>query len=88
MTEGTTKETTTLANRFLKDARDTHQPVSLYLISGYQLKGEVVEFDEETILFKRKDGHQLVMRSAVVVMYPLVRSKGGADEWWRNFGRS
>lgn len=86
MTEKTTKEIITLANRFLKEARDTHQAVSMYLVSGFQLKGEVVEFDEETILFKHKNGHQLVMRSAVAVMYPLPKSKGGEDEWWQNYG--
>ncbi len=87
MTERTTKEIITLANRFLKDVRDTHQPVSMYLVSGFQLKGEVVEFDEETILFKHKNGHQLVMRSAVAVMYPLPKSKAESDEWWQNYGR-
>ena len=79
MSEETTRR---LADRFLNDAHESQQRVSLYLVSGFQLKGEVVEFDEETILFRRKDGHQLVMRSAVAVMYPLARSKGGIDDWW------
>ena len=51
-------------------------------------------FDEETILFQRtrkgrtlgQDGHQLVKRSAVAVMYPLPKSKGEAEEWWCSYG--
>ncbi len=84
MTQKTTKGTTTLADRFLNDARDTHRAVSLYLLSGFQLKGEVLEFDEETILLKGRGGHQLVMRSGVATMYPLGRAQGEASEWWGN----
>ncbi len=74
-----------LADRFLEDARDTHRQVSLYLISGFQLKGEVLEFDEGTVLFKHRDAHQMVMRPAVASMYPLPAPKGDADEWWRGY---
>ncbi len=52
MSKTTTKKTISLGNRFLEDARDTHRRVSLYLVNGFQLKGEVVTFDEETILFR------------------------------------
>lgn len=82
MPQRTSHDTTTLANRFLNDARDTHQAVSMYLLSGFQLKGEVMEFDAESILFKGRGGHQLVMRSGVASMYPLPKSKGEATEWW------
>ena len=98
MSKTTTKKTIGLGNRFLEDARDTHRRVSVYLVNGFQLKGEVVTFDEETILFQRtrkgksrgQDGHQqdgqlLVKRSAVAVMHPLSKSEGEAEEWWRNF---
>ena len=85
MAKTTTKETPTLNDRFLRDVRDARRQVSLYLISGFQLKGEVVEFDDETILFKHRDVHQLVMRSAVAATYPLPSSKRGSDEWWREY---
>ena len=71
-----------LADRFLEDMRDSHQGVSLYLVSGFQLKGQIVEFDENAILFKLKDVHQLVMRTAVASMYPLAAAKGEATDWW------
>lgn len=88
MSERTTKQATTLANQFLTDVRETHELVSMYLVSGFQLKGEVMAFDDDTILFKRKDMHQLVMRSAVAVMYPLSRSKDAPGEWWRNYDQA
>ena len=88
------RENTRFADRFFEDARDGHKRVSVYLVNGFQLKGEVVSFDEETILFKRIPagrasghvGHQLVRRSAVAVMYPLLKSKSQAEEWWRDYG--
>ena len=58
--------------------------LSIYLVSGFQLKGEIVDFDEETILINHKNVHQLVMRSGVASMYPLPGSKAGAEEWWRD----
>ena len=85
MADSAKDERATLADRLLKDMRDARRPVSIYLVSGFQLKGEVVEFDQQTILFKLKDAHQLVMRSAVASMYPLKDAKLAADEWWRGY---
>ena len=75
----------TMADRFLEDARDSRWPISMYLLSGFQLKGDVVEFDEATILFKNRGVHQLVMRPAVANVYPLSDSKGDTDKWWRSY---
>lgn len=52
MSERRLNDTAPFTDRFLEDARDTHQRVSVYLVNGFQLKGEVVTFDEDTILFK------------------------------------
>lgn len=73
----------TLAERFLRDARESQWPLSLYLVNGFQLKGKILAFDEETILFQHRDVHQLVMRPAVAGMYPL--PKEDSDEWWREY---
>ena len=75
----------TIADRFLKDARDNHGTASLYLTSGFQLKGEIVDFDREAILFNHRGVRQLVMRSAVATMFPVLDSKQSADEWWREY---
>ena len=72
-----------LATRLLQGARDSKWTMSVYLVNGFQLKGEVVDFDDEAILFSHKSAHQLVMRSGVASMYPLPSSEHNADEWWR-----
>ena len=74
-----------LADRLLEEARKSRWPVSVYLVSGFQLKGEVVEFDEATMLFKHKDVYQLVMRSAIATMYPVHGPKADTDAWWRGY---
>ena len=79
------KKSTPMVHRFLEEARDGHTPLSVYLLSGFQLKGEVVEFDDAAILFKHKGVHQLVMRPAVANIYPFRNSKGDAEEWWRQY---
>ena len=82
---GATRGDASLMDRFLEDSRATGRQVSLYLVSGYQLKGQVVEFDAETILFNHRDVHQLVMRSAVATVYPVSDAKAHAAGWWRAY---
>ena len=85
MPETRNGESASFADRLLEEARSNRWPLSLYLVSGFQLKGEVVEFDMATVLFKRKDIHQLVMRSAIATMYPVPGLKADADAWWRAY---
>lgn len=85
MSDTRNRQSATLADRFLKDARETRRTVSLYLTSGFQLKGEIAEFDQEAILFNHKDVYQLVMRSAVTSMFPVPDHKQDRDEWWQSY---
>ena len=85
MSDTQANESKTIADRFLKNARDNHRTASLYLTSGFQLKGQIVDFDREAILFNHKSVHQLVMRSAVATMFPVPDSKQSADEWWGEY---
>ena len=81
---GPDEETTrTLADRFLKHVREAKAPISVYLVNGFQLKGEVLEYDEASILFSHKSARQLIMRSSVASMYPLLDSRQDVGEWWR-----
>ena len=75
----------TMADRFLEDARESGTPLSVYLVSGFQLKGEVVDFDEAAILFNHRGTHQMVMRTAVANMYPLGMAKGAGEPWWTRY---
>ena len=85
MSETRKRSTGTLAERLLEEARDSHGTMSLYLVSGFQLKGEILGFDDEAILFHHRNAHQLVMRSAVASMYPLPDSRQDGSEWWREY---
>ena len=76
-------EDKTLADRLLQAARDSRWPLSVYLVSGFQLKGEIVDFDHETILINHKSAKQLVMRSGGASMYPLPSSSHDVDGWWK-----
>ena len=71
-----------LVDRLLEEMKSNHQMASIYLVNGFQLKGEVVEFDQESILVKVREAHQLVMRSAVASMYPTHVSRDGKEGWW------
>jgi host factor-I protein len=75
----------TLVDRFLVDMRDSHATISVYLVSGFQLKGEVVQADSDAILFNHRGVHQLVMRSAVATMYPVREHSHDGSEWWRGY---
>ena len=79
------KNGATLADRLLQEARDSRWSVSIYLVSGFQLKGVIVDFDEEAILFSHKNVHQLVMRSAVATMYPVKERSQDGSEWWGGY---
>ena len=65
-----------LVDQLLEELKDNRRMASVYLVNGFQLKGEIVEFDSEAILVKVRESHQLVMRSAVASMYPA------AEDWW------
>ena len=75
----------TLVDRFLIDMRDSQSTISIYLVSGFQLKGEVVQADSRAILFSHRGVHQLVMRSAVATMHPVRQHGQDGGEWWRSY---
>ena len=81
----TRNESAKFADRLLQDMRDAQRRVSVYLVNGFQLKGEIVEFDEEAVLFKLNDFHQLVMRAAVGTMYPVADSTQDTNGWWSSY---
>ena len=85
MSKSVSKQKRSISDRFLDYIRDNHQQVSIYLVSGFQLKGEIVESDGDAILFKQKEVHQVVMRSAVASMYPVTVRQEEGSEWWREY---
>ena len=80
-TKGKTAKSS-LVDQLLEGLKSSQRMASVYLVNGFQLKGEIVEFDKEAILVKVRDSHQLVMRTAVASMYPSHVTKDGAEDWW------
>ena len=83
MPEVSGNNSSTMADQLLLEMRDSQHAVAVYLVNGFQLKGEILQFDHEAILFKLKGAHQLVMRSAVATMYPLPATNDTSDAWWQ-----
>ncbi len=54
-----------LQDAFLNDARKENAQVSIYLMSGVQLKGRVKSFDSFTVLLVSENGSQLIYKHAI-----------------------
>lgn len=54
-----------LQDTFLNDARKENAQVSIYLMSGVQLKGRVKSFDSFTVLLVSENGAQLIYKHAI-----------------------
>ena len=85
MSQKSGKQLRPLIDRFLEEARATGQPISIYLVNGYQLKGEVEGYDDDAILFNHRGAYQLVLRTGVASMYPIANTGPRATAWWRSF---
>ncbi len=85
MADNSNGEHSSLADRFLRDAQVKHQHVAIYLVNGFQLKGEIVEADRDTILFKHRDVYQFIIRTAVATMYPIPDRGRQTDGWWSEY---
>lgn len=57
---------TNVRDNFLEKCRDTHCRVVMFVTNGFQIKGEILSFDGEVIVFKREDGREaMVYQSAI-----------------------
>lgn len=60
----------TLQDRFLAAAIRQHEPMTVFLVNGVMLQGEVVAFNRFSMLLGRGDQVQLVYKHAVSTMQP------------------
>lgn len=66
-----TKQAINLQDVFLNQIRKEHIPVTIYLVSGYQLKGTVKGFDNFTIVLENESKQQqLVYKHAISTISP------------------
>ncbi len=59
-----------LQDRFLNSARMSGTPVTVYLVNGFQLRGNVEAFDSFTVLFTVDGRQQLVYKHAISTVVP------------------
>ena len=60
-----------LSQSFLSDLTSRQVPVTVFLLNGVKLQGQVIESDENTFLLKRENMTQLVFKHAVSTIMPV-----------------
>jgi host factor-I protein len=60
----------TIQDAFLKHLRDSKTDVTLFLVNGIKLQGQVREFDRFTVLLVRGSGTQVVYKHAISTISP------------------
>lgn len=58
-------------NEFYETLKQKEANVSIYLINGVQLKGQIVDYDNEVAVLKLGEGIQVVYKSAISTIVPL-----------------
>ena len=57
-----------ILEEFINQYRDSE--VSVYLVSGIQLRGKIVDIDEEAILLLSQGNHVPVMKTSIASIVP------------------
>jgi host factor-I protein len=64
------KKPTLLQEVFLSAVRRAHEPVTMFLVNGVMLQGEIVAFDLFCMLLQREGLSQLVYKHAISTVQP------------------
>jgi len=65
-----TKQQINLQDSFLNQVRKENVAVTIYLINGFQLKGNVKGFDNFTVILEMEGKQQLVYKHAISTISP------------------
>jgi len=55
---------------FLNNVRKKHAPVTIFLVNGVKLQGNITWFDNFSILLKRESQIQLIYKHAISTIMP------------------
>lgn len=66
-----TKGQASLQDGFLNLLRKENIPVTVYLVNGYQLKGQIRGFDSFTVLLELEGKLQLIYKHALSTVTPM-----------------
>ncbi|MDX9872334.1 MAG: RNA chaperone Hfq [Clostridia bacterium] len=65
------KQLINLQDSFLNQVRKENVPVTIYLVNGFQLKGNVKGFDNFTVVLDFDGKQQLVYKHAISTISPM-----------------
>ncbi|MBD8006204.1 RNA chaperone Hfq [Bacillus norwichensis] len=64
------KQPVNIQDQFLNQLRKEGIPVTVFLLNGFQLRGQVKGFDNFTVLFETEGKQQLVFKHAISTFSP------------------
>ncbi|MBW8348966.1 RNA chaperone Hfq [Bacillus sp. IITD106] len=64
------KQPINIQDQFLNQLRKDSVPVTVFLLNGFQLRGNVKGFDNFTVLFESEGKQQLVFKHAISTFSP------------------
>ncbi len=64
------QSTATIQDAFLKHVRDNKLDVTMFLVNGIKLQGQIRQFDNFTVLLVRGSSTQVVYKHAISAIYP------------------
>lgn len=65
------KQNINLQDAFLNKARKDNVGITIFLVNGYQIKGQVKGFDNYTIILESEDKQQLIYKHAISTIIPM-----------------
>jgi host factor-I protein len=64
------KTTINIQDQFLNQCRKDNTHVTVFLLNGFQLRGQIKGFDNFTVLFESEGKQQLVYKHAISTFAP------------------
>ncbi|MDK2920102.1 MAG: host factor-I protein [Candidatus Petromonas sp.] len=64
------KSALNLQDIFLNQVRKEHIPITIYLVNGFQIKGNVKGFDSYTIVIDSDGKQQMIYKHAISTIVP------------------
>ena len=65
------QSTSTLQDTFLKHLRDSKAEVTMFLVNGIRLQGQIERFDNFTVQLVRGNSAQIVYKHAISTVIPM-----------------
>ncbi|GLI83070.1 MULTISPECIES: RNA chaperone Hfq [Rossellomorea] len=74
------KQSINIQDQFLNQLRKDGSPVTVFLLNGFQIRGQVKGFDNFTVLFETEGKQQLVYKHAISTFAPQRNVQLNFDE--------